>query len=76
MNGPANFAGHFGECDVTCGRTVHRPWRYPGSIDGEGHHMSKNQRHTPRKPATKFAHLQKKMREQKVQVKKSTGKKK
>jgi len=38
--------------------------------------MSKNQRQTPRKPASKFAHLQKKMRKQKVQVKKPTGKKK
>ena len=38
--------------------------------------MSKNQRQTPRKPATKFAHLQKKMRKQKVQVKKPTDKKK
>ena len=38
--------------------------------------MSKNQRRTARKPATKFAHLQKKMRKQKVQVKKPTGKKK
>ncbi len=26
--------------------------------------MSKNQRKTPRKPATKFAHLQKKMQKQ------------
>ncbi len=32
--------------------------------------MPKNQRPTPRKPATKFAHLQKKMQKQKVQVKK------
>jgi len=32
--------------------------------------MSKNQRQTPRKPATKFAHLRKKMENQKVQVKK------
>jgi hypothetical protein len=38
--------------------------------------MSKNQRQTPRKPATKFAHLQKKMQKQKVQVKKPSGKKK
>jgi hypothetical protein len=38
--------------------------------------MSKNQRQTPRKPATKFAHLQKKMQKQKVQVKKLTGQKK
>ena len=38
--------------------------------------MSKNQRQTARKPATKFAHLQKKMQQQKVQVKKPTGKKK
>jgi hypothetical protein len=34
------------------------------------HRMSKNQRKTPRKPATKFAHLQKKMRRQKVQARK------
>jgi hypothetical protein len=32
--------------------------------------MSKNQRQTPRKPATKFANLRKKMQKQKVQVKK------
>jgi hypothetical protein len=32
--------------------------------------MSKKQRKTPRKPATKFAHLQKKMQKQKTQVKK------
>jgi hypothetical protein len=32
--------------------------------------MSKNQRKTPRKPATKFAHLQKKMQKQKTQAKK------
>jgi hypothetical protein len=38
--------------------------------------MVKNRRQTPRKPATKYAHLQKKMRKQKVQVKKPTGKKK
>lgn len=38
--------------------------------------MSKNQRQTQRKPATKFAHLQKKIRKQKVQVKKPIGKKK
>ncbi len=38
--------------------------------------MSKNQRQTPRKPATKFAHLQKKMQKQKMQVPKPTGKKK
>jgi hypothetical protein len=31
--------------------------------------MSKNQRQTSRKPATKFAHLRKKMQKQKVQVK-------
>jgi hypothetical protein len=36
--------------------------------------MSKNQRQTARKPATKFAHLQKKMRKQKVQAKKSRRK--
>lgn len=38
--------------------------------------MPKNQRLTPRKPATKFAHLEMKMQKQKVQVKKPTGKKK
>jgi len=32
--------------------------------------MSRNPRKTPRKPATKFAHLRKKMRKQKVQAKK------
>lgn len=32
--------------------------------------MSKNQRQTPRKPATKFPNLRKKMQQQKVQVKK------
>jgi len=38
--------------------------------------MSKNQRLTPRTPATKFPNLRKKMAKQKVQVKKPTGKKK
>ena len=38
--------------------------------------VSKNHRQTPRKPATKFANLRKKMQKQKTQVKKSTGKKK
>jgi len=28
--------------------------------------MSKNQRNTPRKPATKFAHLRKKMQQRKI----------
>jgi hypothetical protein len=32
--------------------------------------MSKNQRQPPRKPATKFAHMRKKMQKQKVQAKK------
>jgi len=32
--------------------------------------MSQNQRQPPRKPATKFPHLQKKMQKQKVQAKK------
>jgi len=36
--------------------------------------MSKNQRQPPRKPATKFAHLQKKMQKQKVQAKKARKK--
>ena len=36
--------------------------------------MSKNQRKTARKPATKFAHLQKKIERQKVQAKKSKKK--
>jgi hypothetical protein len=30
--------------------------------------MSKSQRQSPRKPATKFAHLRKKMQKQQVQV--------
>ena len=38
--------------------------------------MSKNQRQSSRKPATKFAHLRKKMEKQKVRVSKPTGKKK
>jgi hypothetical protein len=38
--------------------------------------MSKNQRQTPRKPATKFSHLRKKMDKQKVQVKKPVRRKK
>jgi len=38
--------------------------------------MSKNQRQGPRKPATKFPNLQKKMQQQKVQVKKPSSKKK
>ena len=36
--------------------------------------MSKNERQQPRKPATKFAKLQKKMQKQKTPVKKPTGK--
>ena len=36
--------------------------------------MSKNERQQPRKPATKFTNLQKKMRKQKVQVKQSKKK--
>ncbi len=31
--------------------------------------MSKNQRQAPRKPATKFAHLRKKIQQAKIQVK-------
>jgi len=31
--------------------------------------MSKNQRNTPRKPATKFAHLRKKMQQQRPKAK-------
>ncbi len=38
--------------------------------------MSKIQRQTPRKPATKFANLRKKMQKQKTPVKKPTGRKK
>jgi len=30
--------------------------------------MSKNQRTTPRKPATKFAHLRKKMQQRKIEA--------
>jgi hypothetical protein len=38
--------------------------------------MTKSRQQTARKPATKFAHLQKKMQKQKVQAKKKpTGKK-
>ena len=36
--------------------------------------MSKNQRSTPRKPATKFAHLRKKMLQQKFPVKQARKK--
>jgi hypothetical protein len=39
--------------------------------------MTKSRQHTARKPATKFAHLKKKMQERKLQAKKKpTGKKK
>jgi hypothetical protein len=38
--------------------------------------MSKSQRQVPRKPATKFAHLRKKMQQAKIQVKKPSGRKK
>jgi hypothetical protein len=38
--------------------------------------MSRNQRQMVRKPATKFAHLRKKMLKQKVQVRKPAGKQK
>lgn len=37
--------------------------------------MSKNQRKTPRKPATKFAHLQKKIQKQAAGKQKEQGKK-
>ncbi len=37
--------------------------------------MSKNQRQTPRKPATKFANLRKKMEKQEVQQVKNPKKK-
>ncbi len=36
--------------------------------------MSKGQRQTPRQPATKFAHLRKKMEKQKVQADRSKKK--
>ena len=36
--------------------------------------MSKGQRQTARKPATKYAHLRKKMAQQKVQVKRPKAK--
>lgn len=35
--------------------------------------MSKNQRQSPRKPATKFPQLQKKLQQQKVPMKRQTG---
>lgn len=38
--------------------------------------MVKSRQQTARKPATKFANLQKKLQTQKAQVKKTTGKKK
>ena len=38
--------------------------------------MVKSRQQTARKPATKFANLQKKLQKQKTQVKKPTGKKK
>jgi len=38
--------------------------------------MSKHKRQQPRKPATKFANLQKKMQKQKTPVKKPTGREK
>jgi hypothetical protein len=37
--------------------------------------MSKHERQEPRKPATKFANLQKKMQKQKVRTKKPTDRK-
>jgi len=52
------------------------PSQCPVELERRTAAMSKNQRQAPRKPATKFAHLQKKMQKQKVQVKKPTGKKK
>lgn len=52
------------------------PSQYPVEWQMRTTAMSKNQRQTPRKPATKFAHLQKKMQMQKVQVKKPTGRRK
>lgn len=38
--------------------------------------MVKSRQKTARKPASKYAHLQKKMQKQQSQAKKSTGKKK
>ena len=38
--------------------------------------MVKSRQQTSRKPASKFANLQKKMQQQKTQAKKKTGKKK
>jgi hypothetical protein len=64
-----NSTGHFGECDFPCAPVSSCvPGRLLGTIQGETT-MSKNQRQTPRKPATKFAHLRKKMQKQKVQIK-------
>jgi hypothetical protein len=39
-------------------------------MNEEASATTKNQRHTPRKPATKFAHLQKKMQQQTAPAKK------
>jgi hypothetical protein len=50
------------------------PDHRPVELERRAIAMSKNQRQTPRKPAIKFAHLQKKMQKQKVQAKKSKKK--
>ena len=47
---------------------------YVGGRRKESLTMSKNQHNTPRKPATKYAHLRKKMQQQKVQVRQIPGK--
>ena len=58
-----------GECGVfdSCHSTGSRPSSI--ELTWRANTVSKNQRQTPRKPATKFAHLQKKMQKQKLQVK-------
>ena len=48
----------------------------PGRIEARRTAVVKSRQQTARKPASKFAHLQKKMQKQKVQAKKKTGKKK
>ena len=57
--------------------SFYRRWAEAGRIGSRmTATMTKNERQGPRKPATKFPNLQKKMAKQKVQVKKPTGKKK
>jgi len=56
--------------------TFYRARFNPDRIVAEGAEMVKSRQQTARKPATKYANLQKKMQKRKAQAKKAIGKKK